>query len=624
MDDFLDYYDRELDFIRRTAGEFAEKHQKVAGGLLVSQDGRCADPHVERLLEGFAFLAARVRKKIDDEYPEITDAFLSVVYPHYQRPIPSMAVVQFTPAADPTKVAAGHVIARETEIVSRPVKADPTRDDSLAPVAPCKFRTAYPTTLWPVSVESASLARDRVVVADKPPGATSLLRLSLRCTAQGGWGSLERFGSLRFFLDGHEPVPTSIYESLFTQLCGVWLQGTKVGKTETVVLPDDAVRPVGFGPDEGMFPYPERSFPGYRLLQEFLAFPTKFLFFDLVYLDRIARAGLSGTVEVLFFLKQPPRTEVTIRADNFKLGCAPVVNLFREPCDPIPLNQLQTEYPVVPRRGLPYAYEVYSVDRVVSVGSYLDSSYEFEPFYATRHAERGAKREAYWFATRKPSLREKDEGTEVSLAFTDPHFNPTRPAVETVTVHATCTNRDLPRLLPFGGADSDLQLESDAPVSRVRLLTEPTRPLRPPLGRSAQWKLISQLGLNHLSLIESSDGPEALRTLLSLYDFSAQGSNGPGATAKMIQGVTGVTARRIAGRTGNRLGNTLSLGVEIKVEFDEEAYAGSGAFLLASVLDRFFGAYVTINSFTQMVAVSKQREGVLKRWPPRCGDRTLL
>ncbi len=607
-DEFLDYYYRELKFIREMGAEFAGAHPQEAGQLLLDAQ-RCEDPHVERLLEGFAFLTARIRKKIDDEYPEITDALLSILYPHYQRPIPSITIVQFMSAADATKIAGGHEITRGTALTSRPVDG-----------VPCRFRTVYPAWLWPVSVASASLVPDRVVIADKPNGAVALLKIELQCSAPGGWPALDRLSALQFYLNGGEPIPSTLYECLFNHLCGFWLRGkTADGREKTVPLPVSAIQPVGFSENESLLPYPPTSFPGYRLIQEFFAFPEKFLFIEISSLDKIRASGFEGPVELLMFLDQPPRTEVAIRADSFQLGCTPAVNLFEKLSEPIRISQKLTEYPVVPDVEHPLAYEIFSVDRVVSAGSYLDDVVEFEPFYAMRHAIRGSASGAFWFSHRRPSMRDHDDGTEIDLSFTDPNFNPLSPAVETASIHLTCTNRDLPARLPFGGEQADFEMEGDAPVRRVRVLSRPSRALRPPLGRSAQWRLISQLGLNHLSLTENGLGAESLRELLTLYDFAGSAS-----TRKMISGLIGVDHKRVAGRTGNRLGNTLSLGIEITVRFDEDAFPGSSAFLMASVLERFLGAYVSINSFSQLVARSKQREGIWKQWPPRCGDRTLL
>ncbi|WP_169978662.1 type VI secretion system baseplate subunit TssF [Tautonia rosea] len=607
-DDFLNYYNRELAFIREMGAEFAQAHPQVAE-LLMLEAGRCADPHVERLLEAFAFLAARLRKKIDDTYPELTDALLEVLYPHYQRPIPSMTIVQFSPTTDPSKIVAGYEIERGSRVVSRPL--DGVR---------CQFQTVYPAWLWPVAVESATVLPDRVTIAGKPVGSVAMISLELRCAAAGDWRSLEGFDRLRFFLDGGEPVPSTLYEALFNRLVAIWLRGrTTSGEEQTIPLGPNAVEPVGFECSDGMVPYPERSFPGYRLLQEYFAFPLKFQFFDLTGLDRLCRTGFVGPVEVMFFLDQPPHTDITIRPENFRLGCSPAVNLFKKVAEPVRLDRLRSEYRLVPDVNHPLSFEIYSVDRVESVGSYLNDSVSYRPFYALRHADRERGPQAYWFSRRQPSLRSGDAGTDVELTFVDPSFSPTTPSTEKVTAYLTCCNRDIPARLPFGGDQDVVSLEAEAPVGRVRLLTRPTKTLRPPLGRNTQWRAISGLALNHLSLTESEPGIEALRELLAAYDFADSA-----VTRKHIGGIIGVSSRRIAGRTGNRLGRAVSLGIEVELTFDESAYSGASAFLMACVLERFFGSYVTVNSFTRLIARRKQQEGVWKRWAPRSGDRTLL
>lgn len=602
-DDLLAYYNAELTFIREMGAEFAEKYPKVASRLLLDAD-KCEDPHVERLLEGFAFLAARVRQKLDDEYPEITDALLGALYPHFQRPVPSMSVVQFIPGPDPSRLNGGFVIDRGARLNSRPVGG-----------APCQFRTAYPVTLWPVRIEEARLQPDRVVFAGKRPEAVALLQLRLR----GPDGvPFERIGldRLRFYLDGERPVAHALYELLFNNTCQVLLQGqTPGGGTEVVNLTPRAILPVGFEDGEAMFPYPDRSFPGYRLLQEYFAFPDKFLFFDVTGFEALAGRNWGDAVDLLIFFNRPPRSPMTVRSDHFRLGCAPVVNLFTLVAEPILVNQTQTEYRVVPDVHRPSATEIYSVDAVTCSSSFLGKSMPVEPFYDLRHGGRDDGDRAYWSATRRPSLKKGDPGTEIYLSFVDPGFSPRRPTAETLTIHAICTNRDLPGRLPFGGGNSDFELESPGPISRVRCLVKPTPSLRPRLGRGAQWPLISHLSLNHLSLTDSEQGLDALRAVLGLYDLADSAAN-----RQQIAGITRVSSRRVAGRVGR----SACLGIEVTVEFDEGQFVGSGVLLLASVLERFLGAYASINSFCQLVATTRQREGVFKRWPPRAGERILL
>lgn len=601
-DDLLAYYNGELSFLREMGAEFAEKYPKVAARLMLDAD-RCADPHVERLLEGFAFLAARVRKKVDDEFPEITDALLNALYPHFLRPLPSLSIVQLVPGPDSAKLHSGYLIDRGTRLNSRPVGG-----------APCQFRTTYPVTLWPLEVEAARLDPDRVVFAGKRPDAVALLQLRLRGPVSVPFGRLG-IDRLRFYLDGEGPVAHALYELLCNHTCQVMIRGQGAGGVDLVNLPAGSVRPVGFGQDEGTIPYPDRSFPGYRLLQEYFALPEKFLFVDVCGLEAVKGRSWGETADLLIFFNAPPRTEISVRPENFKLGCTPVVNLFSQVAEPIVVNQTQFEYRVVPDVHRPNATEIYSVDSVTCTSAFLDEPAPVEPFYALSHQSRDRGPVARWFATRRPSARKGDAGSEVWLTFVDPNFRPSRPAAETLTVHSTCTNRDLPGRLPFGGPAGDFDLEAPGPVSRVRCLRKPTPSLRPPMGRGAQWALVSHLSLNHLSLADSTEGLDALRAILRLYDLA-----GSAATRQQIDGITRVAGRRASGRVGDGV----CRGVEVTLEFDETHFVGSGVFLFASVLEHFLGAYASINSFSRLVATTKQREGVLKRWPPRAGDRVLL
>lgn len=605
-DELLAYYNDELAFLRELGAEFAARYPKVAARLQL-EAGACEDPHVERLLEGVALLTARVRLKLDDEYPEITAAMLEVLYPHLVRPVPPMAIAQFVPGPDAAKLAEGYTIDPGTRLNSAPVDG-----------APCQFRTTCPVTLWPVAVEEARLQPDRVAAPGKPPEAVALLQLTLRIP-EGLPFPAKGMERLRFYLDGEPPRVHALYELLFNHTCRVFAQGGPPGgRAEMVALPADAIRPVGFGDDEGMFPYPQRSFPGYRLLQEYFAFPEKFLFFDLAGLDRLAGRNWGGRVEILIFLDRAPRADLGITAGNFRLNCGPIVNLFPVTAEPIALDHTQVEYRVVPDVNRPTATEIYAIQEVTSVSSFLAHPTRIEPFYSLRHDDDGKAR-AYWCADRRPSPRRNDPGTEVYLTFVDRDFRAGRPADSTVTVRALCTNRDLPAKLPFGGEQGDLAMEAPGPIARVRCLRKPTPALRPGLGRGTQWRLISHLSLNHLSLADSREGLDALRAVLGLYDPADNA-----VTQQQISGITRVAGRRVAGRVGRGTGGAVCQGIEVTVEFDETHYVGSGALLLASVLERFLGMYASINSFTQLVARTKQREGILKRWPPRSGERPPL
>lgn len=622
-DELLGYYERELVFLRQMGAEFARKYPKIAGRLLLEPD-KCEDPHVERMIEAFAFLASRVHLKIDDEFPEITESLLNVLYPHYLAPIPSMSIVQFALDPQQGKLTAGYTIPRDAVLYSQPIHG-----------TPCRFRTSYPVTLWPVEVRGASLeSMDPVDTRGK--WSEAAIKISLRCTNNTELSKLflgedksRVIESLRFFIHGDPQLVYPLYEMIFNNATRVEMR--PVGRKKKthglarlpspIVLPAGTLRAVGFESDEGLLPYTARSFMGYRLLTEYFAFPDKFLFFDVTRLDEAARAGFGDEFDIVIYLRDvtPPRS--TVDAGTFQLGCAPIVNLFQKAAEPVQLTQQQNEYHVVPDVHRQMATEVYSIDSVTSADPYLHETREFQPFYSYRHTYGRDQDRTFWYASRRPSHRMDDAGTEVFLSLVNLDFNPHVPAVETITVHATCTNRDLPGKLPFGAREGDFEIEGTAPLSSVRCLKKPTDTLRPPLRHGAQWRLISHLSLNLLSIVEGEQngGPSPLREILMLYDFMDSS-----ATRKQIGGISKLKSQRVVRHLGARVGTGFVRGIETAIEFDEDQYVGSGLFLFASVLERFLGLYASVNSFSQLVATTQQREGVLKRWPPRAGEQIIL
>lgn len=601
-DELLTYYERELSFLRQIGAEFAASYPKIASRLLLEAD-KCEDPHVERLIQAFAFLAARIRHKLDDDFPEITDSLLSVLYPHYLAPVPSMAVVQFVLDAERGKITEPFRIPRGARLYSAPVGG-----------APCRFRSAYPVVLWPIEVASARLGPADGLGASRR--AVSVIRLGLK--TQGGTSIAQlRPDVLRFFLHGESHQTYALYELLCNNVREVQLRAGAGRSTAAIRLGSDSIRPVGFGADEGLLPYGPRSFLGYRLLHEYFAFPEKFLFVDVSGLGAAASAGFTDELEILIFLDHMPKLGDAIAPNTFRLGCVPVVNTFEQIAEPIRLSQTESEYRVVVDGRRQDATEVYSVDSVVSVSPEDPEPVVYRPFYSFKHEVDQDQQRTFWYATRRPSARKGDAGTEVYLSLVDLDFKPTRPPVDTLTVHVTCSNRDLPARLPFGGERGLLDLEGAAPLSRILCLTKPTAAARPRMGRGAQWRLISHLSLNYLSVCEG--GRDALQEILRLYDFSESP-----VVRQQIAGILDVKSRRVVGRPGSMPWNGFCRGLEVTVELDEEQYVGTGVYLFASVLERFLGLYTSLNSFTQVVARTRQRKEPLKKWPPRAGEQILL
>lgn len=626
-DELLGYYERELIFLRRMGADFARKYPKIAARLLLDEE-KIEDPHVERMVEAFALLAGRISLKLDDQLPEITESFLNVLYPHYLAPIPSMAIAQFGYGSPNDKITSIQRVERGARLHSRPVDG-----------TPCRFRTCYDTQLFPMEVLSAALESPAPVDA-RGKMAEAHIRISLRCFGDanlsemkvGDSGKAPQF--IRFYLNGDPQLVFPLYELIFNQASAVEFRAKEAPFIKTLtsmmnfqveppaplILTPDHIKQVGFEESQGMLPYTKRSFAGYRLLTEYFTFPYKFMFFDVYGLDQAIAKKFGSHFDILIHLKNitPPRASIT--TDTFRLGCTPIINLFTQTADPIYLSQQKYEYHVIPDVHRQRTTEVYSIDGVTTTDPRTNTTRTFSPFYSLKHAYGEQMEKVFWYATRRASQRQEDDGTEVYLSLVDMNFNPRAPAAEVITLKTTCTNRDLPAKLPFGGREGDFEVEGTALLSRVRCLTKPTETIRPPQRRAAQWRLISHLNLNHLSLGENESGtPEALQEILQLYNFDDSS-----ALRKQILGITGIETRKVVRQIGERIGSGFVRGLETTLEFDEEQFVGSGLFLFACVLERFLGLYVSMNSFNQLVLKTKQREGVLKRFKPRAGEQVLL
>jgi type VI secretion system protein ImpG len=425
--------------------------------------------------------------------------------------------------------------------------------------------------------------------------------------------------SLRFYLNGESAAVHTLYEFLFLNVLSISIRALPVRDGSALVsLPASALEQVGFTTSEGVLPYSDRSFLGYRLLQEYFSFPEKFFFFDVKGLDRIPLNGFGPAFEICIFLKQPDEPhrltalEQTVGRDTFQLGCTPMVNLFECIAEPIRLSQTKSEYHVVPDQHRQMHTEVYSVDRV-STGNYLNEVQVYEPFYSLHHGAEDTQRH-FWYTHRRPSLRKNDEGTEMYISLVDLDLNPAVPPVEMLTLRLTCTNRDQAARLKASGEFGELDVEKAALV-RARFLRKPAAARRPPMRRGLQWRLISHLSLNHLSIVQN--GRAALQEILRLYDFSNDA-----AIRSQIAGISEITSRSCVSRVLSETGVTFCRGTDVTLEFDEEQFVGAGVFLLACVLQRFLGLYSAVNSFSRVTA--KTRKGVLKQWSPLAGEQVLL
>lgn len=607
-DDLLPYYNRELAAIRRLAGEFAEANPKVAGRLRLTPE-TVDDPHVERLLEGVAFLAARVQHRLDDELPELTDALLELLCPHLLAPVPSLTTVRLLPKPEATGASR---VARHTALETEAVRGERLT-----------YRTCQETVLWPLSIEGAKLSGLPLPAPPNPQAAraVAVLRLGLGTTIPGLPIAETGLDRLRLHLRGPGQQAAQILELLCTATIGIALADGP-GDPRPTFLPASALRQVGFEPEEAALPWPPRAFSGHRLLTEYFAFPQKFLYIDIDGLEARAMVQRAPTMEIFVYLSRAvPELERALGPDNFALGCTPAINLFSQPCEPIALDGTQSDWLVVPDARRPAALEAYAIETVRLARPDDPRPKRVPAFHRLKHEE-GSDEEAQalsWLANRRPAPGLLG-GSETRLMLRDPHFDPALPADGVLSVDALCCNRDLPSLLPFGGGQPRLRIsDPEAPAASAECLSPPTPTLRPQLRERSGWRLVSHLALNHLGVTGGPQAAQALKEMLRLHDLRDTPE-----TRIALEGLVSVTAAPgIARLPGVRPGS-FARGLEVALTFEPQAWQAGGLFLLGGVLERFLALQVSVNGFVRTRAMLRGRVDAVASWPPRSGTRVLL
>jgi type VI secretion system protein ImpG len=617
----LTYYNRELQYIRETGQEFAKEFPKIAGRLGI-ETLECTDPYIERLLESFAFLTARVQLKIDAEFPRFTQHLLQMVYPHYLCPTPSMTVVQLVPSLTEGALADGFRVPRGSAMKSVIGRGEQTA---------CEYRTAHDVTLWPLELTGAEYTSflgdlGTLQIPGKPKAA---LRLKLQASAGLNFNQLA-LDNLPLFLPGADEIAFRLYELMLAHTVALVIRPVGGGSWSEVVL-DNPVRPMGFEDSEALIPYGPRSFQGYRLLQEYFAFPSRFLFANLCGLATAARKCAAPELEIVMVLDAPDaRLEKAVGPGQFSLFCTPAINLFPKRTDRIHLTEAENEYHIVPDRTRPMDFEIHSVTEVLGFGTSADQKQEFSPFYAMHDRTTTEEMSSYYTIIREPRMlstkqraqgaRSSYVGSEVFIALVDAAQAPVRPQLKQLAINTLCTNRDLSLHIPVGQKRSDFALETGAPVDAVRAVAGPTPPKPSYSYGDPTWRLVSHLALNYLSITDDSNGggASALRELLSLY-----GDTSDPVVRKQVEGVRSVESSSITRRLPVSGPVAFGRGLEVALTFDETAFEGMGVFLMGAVLERFFAKYVSINSFSETVLKSIQRKEIM-RWPARLGRRPAL
>lgn len=611
-DRLLPYYNQELQYLRRFGAEFAQEHPKIAGRLRLGDD-LSEDPHVSRIIESFALLAARTRLKLDDDFPEITQALLGVLYPHYLAPVPSTAIVEFSLDPRQADLVGGYRVEAGESIETEPT------DEGV-----CQYRTVYPVDLYPMKMSAAAYKGQPF---QSPPSpllgkAESVLHLTLSSYRESVPFETIELQSLRFFIRGISQAAMDLYEMVHND-CVEVLLARSTTDPNPIRLGPGAIAAIGFESDQCIFPPQPRTFSGYRLLTEYFAAPEKFMFFDVEGITADQLKGFGNQLHVFVLMRRHvSAVEQFVETETLRIGCTPMVNLFEHRCEPIRVTHAAPEYHVIPDARQPRAFEVHSISGVTAIDSNHDET-EYYPFYSIRHAGEQRERRGFYHLHRRRSDQAggaMDLATETYLSLVDLDFNPDQSEGTVLDVRALCTSRNLPQRLEFGGGRPRLQLVRGGPLEPPKCVTQPRVTVRPPLEKGTYWRLISHLSLGHVSLFDSAEGAIAMREILGLYDFVGKGDS-----QQRIDSIRSVASEigvaRCATPSG---GSTLCRGIDLSVTIDEDRLSSGGAYLLGAVLERFFALYASINSFTRMTLRSSSREQDIARWPARSGSKSFL
>lgn len=595
--EILRYYEAEMRYLREAGKEFAHAFPDRARRLNIDRIGE-RDPHVERLFEGFAFLMGRLRHKLDDELPELTEGLVSMLWPHYLRMIPSLSILEVSPAHGTLQK--HETLAAGLEVTSDPISASASagaHEDGVE----CVYRTTQEIDLYPLRLSEANAyARE---------DGRSVLRFRLEVQPQARREQLD-VPRLRFYLNADRPVALALYAALVARpfAINVRIPGYPADRPGLPQpMPGLRLEPAGFAAGERLWPKADNAFGGYQLLLEYFTFPEKFMFVDLLGLDMHAIPRDAPYFEVEVVLDKSYPDDMRFSADNVRLFCTPIINLFRLEADPVIATQFETEYRVHAMEQYGNHVDVYSVDTVQGFEAGSGRRFEYAPFAAFRHRGGMLRHEMpeRYFHTR---MRRGPSGRFDTWVVLGGHAWEHQSALpkETLSLSVTGTNGMLPRK-GLREAGITRMRGGFTNVDSVRNLTAPTLPVYPPTGDRFQWRVLSHLAPNYLSLLNA----EILRGSLALYDWTDGELN-----RRRIEAIADVKHRQLQ----KLVKGGVQRGVEIEVTLDSNRFAGDGDIeLFGGMLNRFLGLYAQINLFTRLVIVS-QPTGRRIVWPDTKGE----
>lgn len=602
QDRFLHYYNQELNYLRHSGRNFSRKYPKIARRLEMG-DSESPDPHVERLLESFAFLTGRISQEIDDQYPETATALLNVLYPHLVNPIPAMAIAHLKVDPSNGNLTTGFSIPKRTLL-----NAEAHEGIS------CQFSTVYPLKLWPIEVDHVSFSTSNKFYTYGQKPKEWFLRFDLKST--GVDFNVMGVDQLDFHIHADRKLALLIYQTIFAQQDIQVYYGTD--KKNLYALPKGSIEPLGFAADEMSMPMGSHTIHSYQMIQEYFHLPEKFLFFRIKNLQDILKTHDLITEDLQLFISLDDVSDIyeeSITPQNFLLGATPIVNLFPKTTDPFRLDKKQTHYRLIPDQRLDKTTEIYSIDEIIGSIEGQGEPQVLSPYYAFNHHTTLNPETTYWVHKRASSLLRDLPGTDIYLSFVDMNFSPQMPAQQIIHAKTLCTNRYLAEQLPY---NCHLTAEVALPVSQITCLDRPVKQVHSPQDGANLWKLISQLSVNYLGLTSGEASVEGLKEMLRIYIRNSSQSD------YEIEMFKDIEVKTVSRRVNQEAWRGFVRGHQITIIVEDTNYTGASTFLLVSVLRYYFSLHVGINSFIEIVLKNDKASKEVMRWDPVPGMQISL
>jgi type VI secretion system protein ImpG len=594
--DHFESFQQELQFLRNSVEDFGRAYPAAASELKLSA-GRSSDPHVEQLLQSFAFLSGKLRSDMELQRGEIPNQMLHSLYPNLIRSQPCMTILQANVDSDGANFVSGSMLAKNSLFSAKPKLAGEEKKYD------CMMQCCYDTPLWPLKVDSIKvMPKNYHSIIDQHAETQAVLSVKV---SGYGMDSIYEYPlkRIRFYLSA-SMQRHFIYRMLKDKLSGIAI---KVNG-DVRMLEHAKLKWLGFESEHNVLPDDDGSQRAYRMLQEYFTFPDKFYFFEL---EGFENTGCLKEFELLFMINEAS-SKISVTNTSLMLNCFPAINLYPKTFKPLQLQQTSHEYPLVVDDNPYLSAEVHSITQMSSIA--YDGRVKIVEPWLGLHADSGS--EQYYISRLQPQAKPESSGCDMIISLYDAKFSVRDPVDQTLVVKGICNNRRLPESFRIGNT---LKPVGMSPMSDATVVEQPTRFKGANLNTGNNVRLLSQLTLNQLSLGAGKDGLTLLKQILTLYADPDSLSQ-----LNQINALHEWKAESKVKRMGKAAWRGHYQGTLLTITVDEYQTDNSNPLLLAEVLSHFFGLFTTLNHFVQLQLVSRQREGVWKKWPPRIGEQVLL